>query len=229
MFLLLCSQQSSLLLKSVLCLCLQYLTWASPFTALLTPVLSFPCFLWAIWQYGLFGVRSICTRGNFCLKINLGIFIYFMVPINKIDSDEILPSTKNLIKKCYVLIQGRKSVLQYDWSHQLLGDRIWRAWNRVRIQIFSVLEITCSEHQKTSLRFQKDDVWFKSLTWKKAIKRLWKISWMFFHPFEFVPQMSKGTLLFSLCIIAVCLVLFAAICFSPYLLTQIQYVRTDGD
>jgi len=46
------------------------------------------------------------------------------VPISKIDSDEILPSTKNLIKKRFVLIQRRKSVLQCDWSHQLLCDRI---------------------------------------------------------------------------------------------------------
>lgn len=67
-----------------------------------------------------------------------------------------------------------------------------RAWNGTRIQIFSVFETSCSEHQKTSLRFQKDGVWFQSLTWKKAIKRLWKISWIFSHPFEFVPQMSKG-------------------------------------
>lgn len=70
-----------------------------------------------------------------------------------------------------------------------------RAWNRTRIQIFSVFEITFSEHQKTSLRFQKDGVWFQSLTWKKAIKRLWKISWIFSPPFEFVPCMSKGTVL----------------------------------
>lgn len=110
-------------------LCLQYAAWVltlSPFTAVLSPVLSFPYFLWAIWQYELFWVQSICTRGSFCLKINLGIFIYlyFKVPINKIDSDGIRPSTKNLIKKCFVLIQGRKSVLQCDWSHQLLCDRI---------------------------------------------------------------------------------------------------------
>lgn len=97
-----------------------------------------------------------------------------------------------------------------------------RAWNRTRIQIFSVFEITCSEHQKTSLRFQKDDEWFKSLTWKKAIKRLWKISWIFSHPFEFVPQMSKGTVPFSPGIIAVCLLLF----FGHLFFSQSSYSDT---
>lgn len=91
-----------------------------------------------------------------------------------------------------------------------------RAWNRTRIQIFSVFEITFSEHQKTSLRFQKDGVWFQSLTWKKAIKRLWKISWIFSHPFEFVPCMSKGTVL-SWDHSSV-LLLFLSIIFLPILL-----------
>lgn len=125
MFLQFCCQHSALLLKSAQYLLLSTLSLGAHSLSLHSFFLSFP-FFWAICQYGFFVAQSICACGDLCLKINVGFLIYwyFKVPVNKIDSDEILPSTKNLIKKCFVLIQGRKSVLQCDWSHRLLCDKI---------------------------------------------------------------------------------------------------------
>lgn len=111
-----CCQHSAVLLKAS-----QYLlpsipslgAHSCPFTALLS--LSFPIFV------SYLPVWIVCSSVYMymwkpCLKINIRFFIYYYlkVPVNKIDSDEILPSTRNLIKKGFVLIQGRKSVLQCD-------------------------------------------------------------------------------------------------------------------